>query len=78
MTRMNTTFLTGMLIGGVVGVTAALLSARQPGYAVTSLQAMRNRRAVRGQQPMLDDTIDGSFPASDPPSWTPASTTTGA
>ena len=74
MTRMNTTFLTGMLIGAAVGVAAGLLSARTPGYAITS---MRRRRELRAQQPMVDETIDESFPASDPPTWTPATTTTG-
>ena len=74
MNPMNRTFLAGMLIGGAVGVAVALLSAKQPGYATTSL---RQRRAVRAQQPMVDATIDESFPASDPPSWTPATTTTG-
>ena len=74
MTRINTPFLTGMLLGAAVGAVAALLSARQPGYALTSL---RHRRELRAQQPMVDETIDESFPASDPPSWTPATTTTG-
>jgi gas vesicle protein len=71
---MNTTFLSGMLIGGAVGVVAALLSARKPGYAITS---MRRRRELRDQQPRVDEEIDASFPASDPPSWTPSTSTTG-
>ena len=74
MIRTNNTFLTGLLIGSAVGAVAALLSAKRPGYAITS---MRHRRSLRAQQPMVDETIDESFPASDPPSWTPATTTTG-
>ena len=74
MTRMNLTFLTGLVIGGAAGAAAVLLSAKQPGYAMTTL---RHRRELRAQQPMVDETIDESFPASDPPSWTPATTTTG-
>jgi gas vesicle protein len=71
---MNTTFFAGLLIGGAAGVAAALLTARKPGYAISSL---RHRRELNAQQPMVDDTIDASFPASDPPSWTPATSTTG-
>jgi gas vesicle protein len=74
MTRMNSTFLTGVLIGSAVGAIAALLSAKKPGMAIAS---MRHRREWRDQQPIVDETIDESFPASDPPSWTPSTTTTG-
>jgi gas vesicle protein len=69
----STTFLTGVLFGCAVGAAAALLTAPQPGRALT---ALRSRRTFRAQEPMVDETIEESFPASDPPSWTPATSTT--
>lgn len=74
MTRMKTTFLTGLLMGSAFGAVTALLSAARPGYAIT---AIRQRRERRHQEPRVDESIDESFPASDPPSWTPSTSTTG-
>jgi gas vesicle protein len=70
MTRIDSTaFLTGVLVGSAVGAVIALLSAPDAGRGFAEL---RRRRTVRAQEPRIDETIDDSFPASDPPSWTAA------
>jgi gas vesicle protein len=76
MTRLNsTTFLAGMMVGFAVGAMAALLAAPRPGYGYTSL---RDRRRKHAEGPLVDEAIEESFPASDPPSWSSATTGVGA
>jgi gas vesicle protein len=75
MTRLNaTSFLSGLMLGGALGAAIGLLTAPAPGPWLTMV---RQRRTTRARQPAVDEAIEDSFPASDPPSWTPATTTTG-
>jgi gas vesicle protein len=67
-------FLSGLVVGSAIGALSGLLFAPSEGR----LSPRRQRHALPAHEPRVDDEIDQSFPASDPPSWTSATTTTAA
>lgn len=72
MSRLDTsTFVSGLVVGSAVGALAGLLYAPQPGKFAPPT------RRVLPDEPRVDDEIDQSFPASDPPSWTATTTKPG-
>ena len=71
MTTVNSQgYVAGLLIGVAVGAVAALLCAPAEGPALTAWR----QRPRPSHDPRVDDEMDQSFPASDPPSWTSATT----
>ena len=73
----STTFMTGLLVGVAAGAVGGLLLAPTKGEGLDYVRR-RLRESAQPAEPAfrdIDDEIDQSFPASDPPSWTSATGT---
>lgn len=74
-TRRTPLAILGGLVGGALvgrGATGVCMLYRQLGVSTRRGLLERGLDASSAREARIDDTIDDSFPASDPPSWTPS------